>query len=178
LRASIEESEKSFITPDRKRRKSVNPISTSPRVTEVARSGSSSQVLKTLRFMAAVIWTLTIMTLCWLPKKVVHQVEGRSSWFEIHHLDKAIHCGIFVIFSVLWCGLWTSWRRFARVGFMGLGLAALSEIGQLVPFVGRDASVADGASDMLGCLIGLALVPLVEPLLRSIETHLFGASNV
>ena len=117
------------------------------------------------------------MTLCWLPKGVVHKVEESSSWFDIHNLDKAVHCGIFVGFAVLWVRVWPSRRRYAWVGLMGLGLAALTEIGQLLPVVGRDANFADGATDMLGCVIGLALVPLLEPLLRSIETRLFGESK-
>jgi VanZ family protein len=146
-------------------------------VTEPARPASSKRDLKSLRLVAAVIWTLTIMTLCWLPGEVVRKVEESSSWFEIHHLDKAVHCGVFIVFSVLWVRVWPTWRRYAWVGLMGLGLAALTEIGQLLPVVGRDASVADGATDMLGCVIGLALVPLLEPLLRSIETRLFGESN-
>jgi len=117
------------------------------------------------------------MTLCWLPYQVVQKVEKTSSWFEIQHIDKAVHCGVFVVFSVLWVRLWTSWQRFAWVGLMGLGLAALTEIVQLVPIIGREAGFDDGATDMLGCVIGLALYPLLEPLLRSIETRLFGASN-
>jgi len=117
------------------------------------------------------------MTLCWLPKEVVQEVEESSSWFEIQHLDKAVHWGIFVVFAVLWARVWPTWRRYAWVPLMGLGLAALTEIGQLLPVVGRDASVADGATDFLGCVIGLGLAPWLEPLLRSIETRLFGASN-
>jgi VanZ family protein len=131
--------------------------------------------LKSLRLAAAVIWTLTIMALCWLPKEVVHRVEEKSSWFAVNHFDKAVHCGVFLGFAVLWARVWPfRRRRYAWVGVMGLGLAALTEIGQLLPVVGRDASVADGATDMLGCVIGLALVPWLEPWLRWIEARLFG----
>ena len=68
--------------------------------------------------------------------------------------------------------------RFVRVGLMGIGLAALTEFVQLLPAIGREASVADGATDLLGCAIGLALAPWLEPLLRSIETRLFSEWNV
>jgi VanZ family protein len=133
--------------------------------------------LKSLRLAAAVIWTLTIMTLCWLPKEVVHQVEEKSSWFAINNFDKAVHCGIFLVFAVLWARVWPFRQPYARVGLLGLGLAALTEIGQLLPVVGRDASVADAATDMLGCVIGLALVPWLEPLLCRTEAQLFGESR-
>jgi hypothetical protein len=155
----------------------VNSLSTSSSVTESPRPESLTHVVKTLRLVAAVIWTLTIMTLCWLPKDVVHKIEGTSSWFEIHHLDKAVHCGIFLVFAVLWAHAWSPRPQYVWFGLMGLGLAALTEIGQLIPIVGRDGNVADAATDMRGCVIGLALVPLLEPLLRSIETRLFGAST-
>jgi VanZ family protein len=117
------------------------------------------------------------MTLCWLPKEVVHKVGEKSPWFAITNFDKAVHCGIFLVFAVLWARVWRSSLRYAWVGLMGLGLAALTEIGQLLPVVGREASIADGATDMLGCVIGLALVPWLEPLLRWTEARLFGESK-
>jgi VanZ family protein len=117
------------------------------------------------------------MTLCWLPQEVVQHVEEKSPWFAINHLDKAVHSGIFLVFAVLWARVWPSRRRYAWVGLMGLGLAALTEIGQLLPVIGREASVADAATDMLGCVIGLALVPWLEPLLCRTEAQLFGESR-
>jgi VanZ family protein len=146
-------------------------------VSESARPESLTDGLRILRLAAAVIWTLTIMILCWLPKEVVHVVEKSSSWFEIHHFDKAVHFGIFAVFSVLWLRVWSSRGRYAWVGLMGLGLAALTEIVQELPVIGRDATFGDVATDILGVVVGLVLASLLEPLLRSIETRLFGASN-
>ncbi len=79
------------------------------------------------------------MTLCWLPSEVVHTVEGSSSWFEIHDLDKAVHFGIFFVFACFGCRIWPFRRRYAWVGLMGIGLAAVTEIVQLLPAIGRDA---------------------------------------
>jgi hypothetical protein len=130
-----------------------------------------------LRVIAAVIWTFVIMTLCWLPSGVVQSVEKSSSWFELHHLDKAVHSGVFVVFAVLWARAWPFGGRFIWVAVLGLGLAALTEVVQLMPAIGRDASVGDAATDMLGCVIGLALLPLVEPWLRMVENRLLGIGN-
>jgi VanZ family protein len=155
----------------------VNSLPTSSSLTDPPRPQSLRHDLKSLRLAAAVIWTLTIMTLCWLPAEVVQEVEEKSPWFAINNLDKAVHCGIFVVFALLWARVWRSRRRYAWVGLMGLGLATLTEIGQLLPAIGREASVADAATDMLGCVIGLALVPWLEPLLRWTEARLFGESK-
>jgi hypothetical protein len=155
----------------------VSPLPTSPIVVNPPHAESSRLDLKSLRVAAAVIWTLMIMTLCWLPGEVVDTVEGSSSWFAIYDLDIAVHCGLFFIFALLWCRIWSFRGRYAMVGLMAVGLAAVTEFVQLLPAIGRDASLADGAMDMLGCVIGLALAPLLEPLLRSLETRLFRAGN-
>ena len=49
----------------------------------------------------AILWTVVIMVLCWLPGGVVETIEDESSWFKIPNLDKFVHAGIFVVFSVL-----------------------------------------------------------------------------
>jgi len=114
----------------------------------------------------ALVWTLLIMVLCWMPKNLVRQVEGESSWFEIPNLDKLVHCGIFVIFSILWLRVQSLRRRFGRVAFGGVVLAVVTELVQQLPIVGRDASVADALTDVIGVLIGIAIAPLLEPLAR------------
>jgi VanZ family protein len=151
-------------------------VVTSATVSEAGKDTEPKGYVRTYRVTAAVLWTVVILALCWMPRQVVHKVEQQSSWFEIHHFDKAVHCGIFVILSVLWARVWPAWQRYAWVSLIALALAAISELGQLIPAVGRDANFADGATDMLGCVIGLAIFPLVEPFLLSIETRIFSRS--
>ena len=43
------------------------------------------------RLAAAVVWTVVIMVLCWLPSGVVHELPDESSWFEIPNFDKLVH---------------------------------------------------------------------------------------
>jgi len=120
----------------------------------------------------ALVWTLVIMVLCWLPRNLVQQVEGESSWFKIPNLDKVVHCGIFVIFSILWLRVGSVRRRFGRVALGGFVLAVVTELVQQLPVVGRDASVADALTDVIGVLIGIAIASRVEPLARFLEARL------
>ena len=111
----------------------------------------------------AVLWTIVIMLLCWLPGGVVEQVEAGSGWFKIVNLDKAIHGAIFVIFALLWARVGSSRRRFAWIAVGGVIFAAITELGQLIPAVGRDASVRDLIADSAGVLIGIVVFPWAEP---------------
>jgi uncharacterized membrane protein YccC len=125
----------------------------------------------------AFFWTLVILALCWIPYEWVQSVENGSSWFEIPNLDKVIHWGIFAIFSVLWLRLGSSRWRYAWVGLGGLALAVISEMGQNLPVIGRDGDVGDAITDLIGISIGLAIAPWIEPLLRSLESRIFGDPN-
>jgi hypothetical protein len=125
------------------------------------------------RVLMAVIWTLVIMMLCWLPGDFVRQVEGESSWFRIPDLDKVVHSSIFVTFAVLWARVWSSRRRFAWIALGGFVLAVVTELVQLLPIVGRDGEIPDVLTDAAGVLIGIAIAPLVEPLARFLECRVF-----
>jgi hypothetical protein len=160
--------------------------------------------VRSVRLAAAVIWTVLILVLCWLPAEIVHEVEGESPWLRIPNLDKVVHCGIFVVLSILWLRLrqaptishaapeapgsspvhsaprtpHPAPRAASRptiwmVILGGFALGALSELGQTLPIVGRDASLYDLVTDCVGVLIGVAITPLVEPLIRFVERRLF-----
>jgi VanZ family protein len=61
-------------------------------------------------------------------------------------------------------------RRLFWIALGGFGLAVATEVGQLLPAVGRDGSVADALTDILGVVIGLALAPFIEPVARLVES--------
>jgi hypothetical protein len=130
--------------------------------------------LQRIRLAAAIFWTLTIMALCWLPPPWVHEVQRSSSWFEIPNLDKVVHWGIFCAFAVLWLRVLGSRRRYWLVALAGLALAAITELVQNLPIVNRDGNMGDAITDLIGVLIGLTIASWVEPLLRLVETRLFG----
>ena len=88
-------------------------------------------------------------------------------------LDKVVHAGIFVVFSVLWARTLTIRRRFAWVALGGIALAILTELVQTLPIVGRDGEVSDALTDVAGVLVGIVLASLVEPVARFIESRIF-----
>lgn len=122
------------------------------------------------RLVMAILWTLVIMTLCWLPRDAVREIEGQSTWFELANLDKVVHAGIFVCFAILWTRVSLVRRRFVWTALGGVALAVVTEIVQGLPAVGRDGSFADGMTDIVGLVLGLLAAPHVEPLARSIES--------
>jgi VanZ like family len=129
------------------------------------------------RVVMAVLWTILIMTLCWLPGHMVQRVEAGSGLFKFVNLDKLIHSGIFVVFALLWARVSSSRRRFAWIAFGGVIFAAVTELGQLIPAVGRDATVPDLIADAAGVLIGIVAFPWAEPWLQRIESRLFPESR-
>jgi VanZ family protein len=129
--------------------------------------------LNVYRFAIAILWTVVIMMLCWLPGPMVKELEEGSSWFKIPDLDKMIHAGIFVVFSILWARALTYRRRFAWIALAGFGLAIVTELVQKIPAVGRDGNVADALTDGAGVLVGIVVAPLVEPVARYIESRIF-----
>ena len=107
------------------------------------------------RALLASCWTLVILALCWIPRTLLPVNERAARPFTIPNLDKLIHMGIFAVFAVLWMRVGDSPRRGRWVLVAGLALAILSELGQEIPVVNRDASVADGLADGLGVVAGL-----------------------
>jgi hypothetical protein len=129
--------------------------------------------LNSYRIGTAIFWTVVIMALCWLPGSIVQEFEGGSSWFTIPDLDKLVHAGIFIVFSILWARAFSSRGRFAWIALGGLGLAIVTELAQKLPVVGRDGNIADTLTDAAGVLAGIVAAPLVEPLARFAESRIF-----
>jgi hypothetical protein len=136
---------------------------------------ATGTTLAIFRFAMATLWTLVILVLCWTPRQIVQELEEGPSWFLllIPNFDKLVHWGIFLVFSVLWLRTSTSRWRYAWVALGGLAVAAITEVVQLLPAIHRDASMADGLTDLIGVAIGLAIARWVEPLLRRAESLLF-----
>ena len=108
---------------------------------------------------------------------MVEKVEEGSSWFDIPNLDKVVHWGIFVVFTVLWLRLGTSRWRYAWVALGGLALAVVTEMVQTLPWIGRDGGLDDGITDVIGVVLGLIVARWIEPLLGGLESRLFRGST-
>jgi hypothetical protein len=125
------------------------------------------------RALLASCWTLVILVLCWLPPTMLPEEEKGSKRFLIPHFDKLIHMGIFAVFAFLWMRVGDSPRRGRWVLLAGLALAVLSELGQEVPIVSRDASVADALADGLGVVASVIGYEVARKLLprRAVPTE-------
>jgi hypothetical protein len=157
----------------------VDSLTTTPENDEAAAAPAApaavGPALKVVRIAMAALWTFVILFLCWMPGKWVREVEGGSPWFQVPDLDKVVHWGIFVLFTVLWLRTGTSRSRYGWVAVGGLAVAAISELVQMLPAVGRDAEVGDAITDLIGVAIGLAIARWIEPLFRRAESLLFRA---
>ena len=69
-------------------------------------------------------------------------------------VDKLVHFSLFLALALT--GRWAGVRRTALAVLL-VGYAAVSEVVQGMPVVGRDASVLDLGADVLGLVAGLAL---------------------
>jgi len=99
--------------------------------------------------------TLVILVLCWLPRAYIPENEKVPGPFSIPHLDKLIHMGIFAVWGFLGMRAARHSHQGWRVFLVGVTLAAISELGQMVPIVHRDAGMADGLADVLGVAVGM-----------------------
>lgn len=136
------------------------------------RAQAAHRRVRVLRITMAAAWTATIMLLCWLPRGVVHEAEEGFSWFRVAHADKIVHGTVFLLFAILWVRVSESPRRLGWVALGGIVLAIVTELGQLVAIVGRDAGVDDALVDAAGLVVGLLVAPRLEPWLRRIESWL------
>ncbi|MHB1559252.1 MAG: VanZ family protein [Isosphaeraceae bacterium] len=160
----------------------MHPLTTDDAAPPRDRTASANESASTTRFARsritlASLWTAVILVLCWAPREYVQEAEENTPWFAIPNFDKVVHWGIFVVFAVLWLRTSGSRTRYLTVALAGLGLAVLTELGQLLPRIGRDASVADGITDLIGLTLGLILARWLEPLLAWLESRILGPAD-
>ena len=156
----------------------MDSLSTIPAQDEAVGSPVRSRpgpALAAFRIAMAVLWTLVICLLCWMPGQWVNEVEQGSPWFQIPDLDKVVHWGIFVLFTLLWLRTGTSRWRYAWVALAGLAMASITELVQMIPAIGRDGEVGDAITDLIGVAIGLGVFRWLEPLMRRAESLVFRA---
>jgi VanZ family protein len=101
-----------------------------------------------------------LLLLCWLPAQSLPVDEGGSSWITFAHADKVVHLGLFGLFGILWGrvrpgNLWAT-----KVVLGGILLATLTEAGQALPVIGRDANVPDALADTAGLVLGVVATRL------------------
>lgn len=131
-------------------------------------------MLKRLRLVSAIAWTLVILILCWTPDIYlpVEEEPGLLSYLLPVPIDKLVHAGIFLVFAVLWLrALGGTRTSYVWVVLAGIALAAISELGQEVPIVHRDGSWDDGLADAIGVVLGIPAFLLLERYLRRLAVR-------
>lgn len=109
-----------------------------------------------LRTITALVWTTILLTACLLPRAFL-QVEPSHVKAGIPHLDKLVHSALFAGFGWLWTQSARTRRGRVLVVVAGCALAVLTELGQGLPIIDRDADPLDGLADVIGLSLGVGL---------------------
>ncbi|MHC5537031.1 VanZ family protein [Singulisphaera rosea] len=105
------------------------------------------------RVRLAVAWTCVILALCLIPARFLPPEEFPD---RVSHFDKIVHASLFGIFGLLWIRASRTSKLTAGVLVGGLALAAVTELGQALPIVSRDADLLDFLADLFGLVVGVA----------------------
>lgn len=109
-----------------------------------------------LRMIPALSWTSLLLVACLVPSHWLRVNESQVH-VGISHFDKLVHGLLFAGFGFLWIQSVHTRRGRTRVLVGGVLLAALTELGQGLPIVGRDTDLLDGLADVVGLLVGLVV---------------------
>lgn len=109
----------------------------------------------------AIVWCVLILAACWTPRNVlpVHEPAGPT---PIGY-DKIVHFGIFAVLGFLVTGAARRGRALAIAAATCILVVVVSELGQTLPIVGRDANVLDGVADLLGVAVGIGAALWIIP---------------
>jgi len=115
--------------------------------------------LKRAFLILAILWTLGIMAVCWVPMSLFGSGDGTGrGLFDIPYFDKIVHGAVFLGFAVLWHLATSGTRRSFQIVAWGVGLAILTEVVQQLPLIGRQADLDDIGWDVAGLVLGTLIV--------------------
>lgn len=123
-----------------------------------------------LRAVIAAAWTALILLGCWLPRNRLRSIEGPEGLFRVPQLDKFAHAAMFLGFALFWRAA-ASARAWPKIVLAGIALIALTETGQRLPFIQRDADLGDALADALGLSLGLILMMLARAPRADLTRH-------
>ncbi len=105
----------------------------------------------------AFLWTLIIFVIIAIPG---NQIPRVSDWLEAFKPDKIIHVFLFAPFAYLWARYFYLAKASTVLIIvltlsMGISYAIFTEVMQYYFFIGRNGSIADALSDIIGIIIGM-----------------------
>lgn len=101
----------------------------------------------------AILWTLLIFVLCFIPSK------GLPDW-QIPFFDKWTHFILFAVYVILWlnCFQYNNWKTYIIIVLNSFFLGCFVEFLQgLLSFLGRSQDNWDTLADTIGGIIGTIL---------------------
>jgi hypothetical protein len=109
------------------------------------------------RLPMALLWTALILVACAWPSNRLPIEETGKALGQIKHLDKVVHAALFAGFGFFWVRVGGIRLRLFLLIVVGIMFAAVTELLQLIPAVGRDADWDDLGADAIGLLLGIAV---------------------
>lgn len=112
--------------------------------------------------LPAILWTLLIFFLCFLPAKDIPEVD-------VPLIDKWTHFTLFAVFSMLWLA---SVKRLQTSHYMMVFIAALVTgwfvefVQGRLPMLGRSQDNMDILADAVGGIIGIVVYILIHRVYR------------
>lgn len=123
------------------------------------------------RIALAMTWTLLVLIGCWIPAWLLPVSEASLSMpgWGIPK-DKALHFAMFAGFAYLWLLALGRPFRFLPVLTAAIALVAISELGQALPFIGRNPDLPDAIADLVGVGFAAGFVLLIATMRRGLPS--------
>jgi VanZ family protein len=102
-------------------------------------------------------WTALILVLCWTPGRWLPVHEPGTGGGPAIQKDKLVHFTMFAVFGTLWMRAVRTSRGAGTLLVSGLAFAAVTELGQDLPFIGRDGDVYDALADSTGLVVAVGV---------------------
>ncbi len=115
-------------------------------------------------FFLAIIWTFIILFLTGMPGD---SFPKTSEWLDIFQVDKLIHLGMFIPFTLFWL-LFLELKNVSNniaiiiISSFGIIYGILTEVLQLYVFIGRSANVPDALADVIGVVLGVLIFKIIQ----------------
>lgn len=115
-------------------------------------------------YFLAIGWTFVILFLTGMPGD---SFPKTSQWLDLFQVDKLIHLGMFIPFTIFWLFLLelhniSNNNAAIIISFFGIIYGILTEVLQHYIFIGRSANVPDAIADAIGVVLGVFVFRIIQ----------------